>query len=763
MFTLLVSLMVMFAGQAKLASWQWNSIGPDGGIVFYIAPNADGSSVLAVTPSSVWKYNGTTWNMVLNNVSLGPIYNTGQDTFCFVSTYYDSTIVYISTDGGNTWNRMHTFITGLNGYSNINGRYIYLASDLYLYLSSDGGMTWSALTPPYPEFAGADVFLTYSPSNPSTVFMLTYYDSANTRVAYLYKSTDMGHNWTMVSDTSILYGATSIAVDPDDTTKLAIDVGITGGDKQSFPGIYISEDGGQSWNYLLSSLSSGIIMASDLQFHNGNLYVASQITPGIFKGYEVSGIWFFTKLDSIHIVNDIASSGGTMFCGYSGGVLESGDWQSFSDITDGLKAVGVPLQDGYFGIYHSHVVNNTLYMIDNCFEVEHDGPIFSNVIYITRDGGNTWEKEFFSDLLMPVGIQTPINSDSIVYLSGIGYEFDATGNFRLHYIYRSNDGAQTFSASDQGVSLDSLFGVYDVEWISPSDPNKILAKFTSFDKNTFKISTKSVVGLLISTNGGQNFDAILPNVFPMRLSGGDTVVLSGFENWTVPLMEVSFDGGSTWSDSVIPVQPSNFISDVLFHANKLYFTSSDYVSNNLYTFCYDFTSGNLDTLWSANCQNVIDARLAYGNGKVFTDAITSDSLGQTHSSIVFSYRNDTLIADTVNFLFTAIDTLGEQLIGFTRNNSVYASTEGYVGIGENPVTSGYGRISIIYNADGPEFNVNLSGTYSLTIFDITGRKVLSGKFEARKLSLGGNLKPGVYFYKIEKGAYQTVGKFVIFR
>lgn len=764
MLKLLLSVIVMVTGHVKTVNWQWNSIGPDGGIILYVAPNSDGSSLLASTPTSVWKYDGSTWNIVLDNVSGGPIYNTGQDSFCLVSTYYDSTIVYVSTNGGNTWTRTHTFIFGIEGYSNINGRHIYLATEEYVYVSSDGGMTWTPQTPPYPAYMRPNVLITYPVSNPSTVYLLTYYDSLNTQISRLYKSTDNGQSWTVISDTSILYNASAIAIDPDNTNRLAIAIGVAGGDKQIFPGIYISNNGGQTWQYLLTSLSSGIIMASDMEFHGGNLYVASLVNPGIFKGYEVSGIWFFTKLDSIHIVNDIASGAGSMYCGYSGGVLESSDWQSFTDITDGLKAVGVPLQDGYFGTYHSHVVNNTIYMIDNCFDIEHNGPVFSNVIYITRDGGSTWLKKFLSNLLMPVGIQTPVNSNSTVYLSGIGYEFDATGNFILHYIYRSNNGGQTFTPTDQGVSLDSLIGVYDIEWISPSDPNRILAKFVTFDKKTFKISSaKDIAGLLLSTDGGQNFSAILPNVFPMRLTGNDTVVLSGIGNWTLPLIEVSFDGGSTWSSSVIPVPGSNFVIDVLMHANKLYFTFYDYMSNNLYVSCYDFGTGSLDTLFNVSVPNIIDARLAYGNNRVFTDIVTSDSLGSNYYSTVYSVFSDTLIADTTDFLFTAIDTLDDKLIGFTRNKSIYGSVEAYVGITEIPVRTGDNRVRLIYTANGPEFTIDVPGTYSLTIFDITGRKVLTGKFETRKLNLGGSLKPGVYFYKLERGSYKTSGRFVIFR
>ncbi len=758
MMSILLVVMITLTGTTNTANWQWTSIGPDGGTILYVAPNTDGSSLIAVAPSSVWKYNGNTWTKVLDNVSGGPVYNTGQDTFCFISFYHDSTRIYVSTDGGNNWTSHWFIFSSIDGYSNVNGRYIYLATYDSLYVTNDGGITWQTHNLPSPSFTAYDVFITYSPSNPANVYLLTYYDSLGMPIGKVYKSTNYGQTWSLISDTSVLYGTTAFTIDPDNPNRLAVSIGIVNTEEGMFPGIYISNDGGITWNFIATSLMSGILYASDLVFHNGELYIASQIHSGLYKGHEISGVWYFTRLDSLRIVNDLSSEGGALFCAYSGGVLESSDWQTLNDITHGLRDVGVPPEDGIFGTYHSHIVNNKLYMIDNSLNIETiHGPVFSNVIYITSDGGNTWEKRFLNGVLGPVGVQTPINTDSIVYLSALGYEFSG-GDINLHLMYRSVDGGETFTPMDGGFTPDSLNGFYDVEWISPSNPDRIIAKFITFDKTNFKFKGKDALRLYLSTDGGNSFRRILTYVVdPFRIGGGDTIALSAELNWN-PMVLLSYDSGENWS--YLPVQ--GYVSDVLFHSGNLYLSNFDITNHRVMVLRYNWQTNVFDTLVNFSPPfNAIDGRLAYGNNKIFLDIISHD-FNRMHSNIL-AIRENSLIVDTTNYLFTAIDTVSGKLIGFTPNSSVYASTDGYVGVNEGITFSGKNPVKILYTDKGVEFFMSLSGEYSLRIFDITGRKILQGKFETKKLDIGNSLKPGVYFYNVRAGNIKTSGKFVIFK
>jgi len=492
-------------------NWNWNSMGPDGGTVLSIAANPDGSSPIAVTFHNVWKYTGSTWTPVLTINGMSEVINTGQDSFCVINVN-DSVMVFTSSDGGNTWSMSFSNQWHIESWSNINSKYIYLANMDSIYISSDGGYTWS--TAPFPsldpEISIIDLYVSYPKNHPSIVYLTFSGDSMGSNVFRIYKSSDFGQSWQIVHSDTVFGEVDAFLADPNDTNKLYFGMGISP-DVTTPPGIYISEDGGVSLSYLITSLQAGILFAKDFKVYHDTLYVASMINPGIYKGYEIGGVWLFNKITTENYITyalHIASNG-NLLAGISGGVLNSPDRATFTDITSGLKAVATSPLTGQIGTNHSILSNNHLYMVDGAFFEEYNGPIFSNVLYYSSDGGNTWSKRFIPGLLMPIGVQTSLNNPSVVYISGLGYSFDATGNITLHGIYRSNDYGATFTPTDPGFPLDSLLNFYDVTWVSPSDPNRILVKqFNLWDMN----QKPNRISLLLSTDGGASFTALLHEI-----------------------------------------------------------------------------------------------------------------------------------------------------------------------------------------------------------------------------------------------------------
>ena len=740
-----IALSVILAFGPSVNNWQWTSIGPDGGTVLSIASNSDGTDLLAVTTETVWKFNGTSWSPVLSIPGPGIILNTGRDSFSLIIPG-DSTMVYTSSDGGNTWTQTFNSYLWFAGASNVNSHYVYIMVGDSVYISSDGGNTWSNVPAPIRPTGTItlnDDRISFSTNYPSVVFMIVSGDSLGNPTGWVFKSSDYGQNWSLVLEDTILSEVSAFVVAPDDTNKLFIGVSIGEG---SLPGIYVSTNGGITWAPTLSSLQAGIFFPSDLKLYGDTLYVASLINPGIYKGFQVAGLWYFNPLSTDYITYSIdLTSNGTMYAGISGGVLQSTDRTNFQDISQGLRAVYTPYTHGVIGTYYSVESSGYIYMIDGVFTAEWSGPIFSNVLYYSSDGGNTWSKRFLPGIIMPVGVQTSPSDPSVVYISGLGYSFDVSGNFQLHAIYKSTDYGATFTAMDPGFPIDSLSNFYDVTWVSPSDPNRILIKAYTFDKNGPK---PGVASLLLSTDGGASFSAILPNFVPLRVVGTDTVYAAGYN--PTPTILISRDAGDSWSVFTVP---TGVVNDMAIENNTLYY-------------CYNGQNGlivvktsdgiTIDTLGAFSVYTDF-AKLATNGNDVFVGFKSYQEAEQ----FIYHYKNSNWSADTVDFTVGGLMLSDTSLMAFTAGRSIYSSTEALTGVGESAPIGYTKHVKILYTVKGPEIFVSTNSPYKLKVYDATGREIMDKKVTSQMVIM--NFGPGVYFYRVENSKLHETGKFVIFR
>ena len=736
-----IVILMILSFNPSLNNWQWRSIGPDGGTVLSVASNQDGSNLLAVTVSGVWRFNGTSWSPIFSIPEAGIIINTGQDSFCLIISR-ESTVVYTTFDGGNNWSRTFSSYLWSAGISRVNSRYVYIMSGDSVYISSDGGNTWENVPSPLGltnTITINNAQIAYSPDYPSVVYMIITGDSLGTPLGWVFRSSDYGHNWSLVVEDTIISGIETFIV--ADTNKLYFGASIGRG---SIPGIYVSTDGGHTWIPIFSSIQAGILFPADMKIYGDTLYIASLINPGIYKGIPIAGVWYFYRLSSNYITYSInITSGGTMFAGISGGVLQSYDRTHFQDITQGLRAVYTPYTSGVIGTFYSVESNGYIYIIDGVFAAEWSGPIFSNVLYYTPDGGESWHKRFLEGIIMPVGVQTSPIDPSVVYISGLGYSLDAMGNFQLHAIYKSTDYGTTFTAMDAGFPLDSLSKFYDITWVSPSNPDKILVKTYNFEDR----QKPDLASLLFSADGGASFTSPLPGFEPVRVVGSDTVFAAGFN--PTPLIFVSRDGGESWSTFTYT---SGIINDMIFINDTLYYCFNG--QNGLIVARTD--DGIIsDTLGTFNVYTNFAKLITNGN-----DVFISFKNFPESQNLIYHYKNSNWWADTVDFTVGGLMLSDTALMAFTAGRSIFSSREALTGVGESG--SGYTRrVKILYTAKGVEMIFDTESPYKLTVYDATGRKIVDRKVTGQKVIM--NFGPGVYFYQVEQGKLHETGKFIVFR
>ncbi len=149
-----------------------------------------------------------------------------------------------------------------------NSNIIYLASQRDLLISRDNGAQWETLTQVLPSVASA---IAINPTNPNIVY-------AGMHSQGMYLSTDGGKTWQALtrnfSNEAIGQSTvTAVAVDPSNPMRVVMAHGIRIGNTGSefFPlGILFSNDGGKTWGNVMD-LQEGQYVTR-LQIQKGNVY-----------------------------------------------------------------------------------------------------------------------------------------------------------------------------------------------------------------------------------------------------------------------------------------------------------------------------------------------------------------------------------------------------------------------------------------------------------------------------------------------------------
>jgi len=314
------------------------------------------------------------------------------------------------------------------------------------------------------------------PTNPDIV----YFGAADGGV---FKSTDGGSSWEPIFDEVGVMSIGAIAVDPTDPDKIYVGTGEANSSGDSFDGegIFLSEDGGQTWTCLGLQETAHINRIVINPLNPEVIYVAAMgklfsTNPerGLYRSTDGGETW-----EKVLYVNDTTGCidvainpihPETVYAAMwqrirgpdyriSGGE-GSGLWRStdggetWTELTDGLPQgdavgrIGLALSPSNPGVIYAIYANHPGYFIG---------------LYKSTDGGDTWTRtndEDLSDLFSSYGwyfgnVRVDPQNPDVVYAMGLG-------------LYKSTNGGESWYEADFGIHVDQ----HDL-WIDPNDPNHL--------------------------------------------------------------------------------------------------------------------------------------------------------------------------------------------------------------------------------------------------------------------------------------------------
>lgn len=435
------------------------------------------------------------------------------------------------------------------------------------------------------------------PNNATTLY-------ACTPAGQLWKSTNNGVSWAVISEGIPAAGVTDVAIDPTNSNIL---YALTGdADRAIFHpssrGLYKSTDGGVTWNTtgLSYTISNSIVLMAVLVHPLNPSIILVAGSNGIRR--STNGGTSFTQVSTVSTRELVfnPNNPNTVFAGSKSGaaLLRSYDsGATWTQITNGLPGSGAAVR---FAIDVSPADTNFVYLMatnssDNMFG-----------FYQSTDGGSTFTQKASTTPNIPNGqgwynlcVAADPMVDSIVYAGGLNVYRSANGgatwtsltgiHVDIHDL--QFNGTDLLAASDGGVyrrtgsswsNISSNLAIaqpYGVG-LSQSNANTIISGHQDNGTNlTTNMSTwtavsggDGMISFIDRTNNSRSFCTYQNGVLRRSTNGGSsfsTIYTVPGGHWVTPFMQdpidantlytggdqvsKSTDGGTTWTT----ISPSN--------------------------------------------------------------------------------------------------------------------------------------------------------------------------------------------------------------
>jgi photosystem II stability/assembly factor-like uncharacterized protein len=753
--------------QADIADWQF--VGPQnvGGRItdIEVPINNPATYIVGTATGGIFRTvdAGNTWQSIFDEqstLSIGDLdisktnnslilVGTGEPNGGGGSTSVDGNGVYISADGGDTWESKGLNNVGSIGKviidpTNANNMYVGAMGLLYaqtnhrgVYKSTDGGETWNNTL--FVSDKTGVIDMSINPVNPNIIYAATWERTRNpvNRVyggatSNIYKSIDAGLTWTLLTNVlpnTIDKGRISIDISNSNPDILIATYTNTAGTTLA---IRKTVNGGTSW----TSLSSSAITASPYNWWFGGVFINPTNSNNVFMTefnahYSNNGgtSWSLASgaTEAIHVDQHVVAftSNNEVLLGNDGGLYRSTNGTTYTKINN------LPISQAYRMTVNPSNPNHVYAGFQD------------NGTWRTLTGGfNDWNEIFGGDGMQPN--VNPMNVNTIF----VEYQYGA--------FLRSIDNAGSFGFSDNGVSTTEPRN-WDTPYVfDPVNPN-IMYFGTS---NLYKSVDNGVNWTSISENlskdiytGTQQYGTITSiDVSPLD----SNIIFIGTDDGNV---WKTVNGGSTYT-KISDLLPNKWVTKVKAsptNVNQVYVTYSGYRYNlfdsNLYV------SNDLGNSWQNLSADLPNAPLS-------DIEITEDNILFVASDIGVLISSD--LGANWNFVGTSMPSVVvTDLVLHADSNFLFAATFGR-GVYKMDLTAlalsttkpiiNYNSIKVYPNPASEfiyaDLEFNQASEFDAKLFDVNGKLVKS--FKINQGSVGrhlikmdvSSLYQGIYFLKI---------------
>lgn len=317
-------------------------------------------------------------------------------------------------------------------------------------------------------------FICVDPSNPSTIYI-------GAPAGGLWKSTNNGSTWTVLTDNLPQIGVSGIAVDYSNPNTIYIATGDKDSSDTNFAGVFKSTDGGTTWTN--TGALSGTSLAGDLFIHPTNNQILWCITnSGIFRTTNGGTSWTNVRAGNF-------AQGSLRLKPSDPTTVYAVDGDNFYKSTDtgatftmNTGTAGLPAASGRLVMDVTPANSNYIYILSSTTGNGFQG------IYRSVDSGATWTKTAVTTNVLE---STQSWYDLALAVSSTNADELFTGCLN---VWKSTDGGAT------AVKVNN--------WSSPSSASYTHADihYLGFYGNRLFAGTDG--GIYVSSNSGVNFTSL---------------------------------------------------------------------------------------------------------------------------------------------------------------------------------------------------------------------------------------------------------------